>query len=142
MPEVRVIREGSGSAENKNRIPAWYVKDNRLYVDGVHVFREHLNMKELQECFPDEYQDIYKGELMCPICEKRLQHANANTIRQHCRKAHAQWYDAHSPIFSLFDPKTQGFKPLLQAIRESLKEEVKSEADTKPNFEIHKGVEA
>ena len=146
MPEVRdrrVVREGSGSVDNKNRIPEVVIQDNKVYCDGIHVFREHLSMKELAEYFPEEYQDIYKGEIICPICEKRLQHANANTLRQHCRMGHAEWYDVHHPVFNLFNPKEEGFKPLLEAIRKTTKDEpIQSEKEDKPNFEINEGIKA
>jgi len=138
--DIRVVRKGSGSSENNDRIPEMVVQDNKLYCDGIETFREHLSMKELQEYFPNEYQDMWKGDIICPICEKRLSHANANTLRQHCRMGHKEWYEVHSPVFNLFDPKTEGFKPLLEAMRKTNEgEPIQSEADDKPTFEINKG---
>ncbi len=128
MSSVRVIREQSGSVENKNLIPSVIIQDNKVYVGGVHVFREQLSAGELREYFPEEYHEVYKGDVFCPKCDKLMTHADGNSLRGHCRMAHREWYIEHKAIFDEFKVRKDGFKDLLIALRGVLEKKEEVEA--------------
>jgi len=124
MSKIRIIREQTDlDKEDPNFLPSIVVKDTRVYVGGVHVFRDHLSLKELREYFPEEYTNKYRGEIECPICNKTLEHADGNTILQHCRRGHQEWYAIHGNIFTKHSPKDEGFGPVMEAIKATLQKE-------------------
>ena len=63
MSEVRVIRaETKLDRDHPDFLPGIVVKGSRVYVGGVHVFRDHLSMKEKKEYWPEEFTNKYRGE--------------------------------------------------------------------------------
>jgi len=130
MSETRVIREKTKlDPEHPDFLPSIVVQDGKVYVGGIHVWKEQLSMKELAEYFPDEYQDVYKGEIICPLCKKIFNTADGRHLRAHCRLAHKPWYEEFGSLFDEFNDgriKKEGFKPLLAKVRSTMsKEEVK-----------------
>jgi len=125
MSERRIIRKPDKlSFEDPDHLPGIMVEDGRVYVGGVHVFREHLSKEELVEYFPDEYLNVYGGDLACPMCKKVLEEANGNTLTNHLRTVHREWYDQNHSMFKGYDYKGRGFGPILSKIVESIPDKV------------------
>jgi len=94
---VRVIQEASPG------LPSIVIKDNRLYVGGVHVFREHLSMDELKEYFPEEYLQKYgRGEILCPVpgCSDEIKGHDKRSLVMHSRQKHPDWYKKNRKLIS------------------------------------------
>ncbi len=125
MSEKRVIRKPDSLAfDHPDHLPGIVVQDRRVYVGGVHVFREHLSKEELIEYFPDEYLNIYGGDLACPMCKKVMAEANGNTLTNHLRINHKEWWDKNHEMFKGYDYKKEGFGPILSKIVESIPDKV------------------
>ena len=96
MPATdRVIREASPG------LPSIKIQDNRLYVGGIHVFREQLSPKELREYFPEEYLQKYrKGEILCPVpgCPDVIKGHDKRSVVMHARQKHPDWYEENRKL--------------------------------------------
>ncbi len=96
MPATdRVIREASPE------LPSIVIQDNRLYVGGIHVFREQLSPEELREYFPEEYLQKYrKGEILCPVpgCSDEIKGHDKRSLVMHARQKHADWYEENRKL--------------------------------------------
>ncbi len=98
MPATdRVIQEASPG------LPSIKIQDNRLYVGGVHVFREQLSPEELREYFPEEYLQKYrKGEILCPVpgCPDEIKGHDKRSLVMHARQKHPDWYEENRKLIS------------------------------------------
>ena len=98
MPATdRVIREASPG------LPSIKIQDNRLYVGGIHVFREQLSPEELREYFPEEYLQKYrKGEILCPVpgCSDEIKGHDKRSLVMHTRQKHPDWYEENRKLIS------------------------------------------
>ena len=98
MPATdRVIQEASPE------LPSIKIQDNRLYVGGIHVFREQLSPEELREYFPEEYLQKYrKGEILCPVpgCSDEIQGHDKRSLVMHARQKHPDWYEENRKLIS------------------------------------------
>ncbi len=93
----RVIREASPG------LPGIKIQDNRLYVGGIHVFREQLSRNELKEYFPEEYLQKYrKGEILCPVpgCSDEIKGHEKRSLVMHARQKHPDWYEENRKLIS------------------------------------------
>ncbi len=93
----RVIREASPG------LPSIKIQDNRLYVGGIHVFREQLSPEELREYFPEEYLQKYrKGEILCPVpeCSDVIKGHDKRSLVMHARQKHPDWYEENRKLIS------------------------------------------
>lgn len=91
----RVVREASPE------LPSIKIQDNRLYVGGIHVFREQLSPEELREYFPEEYLQKYrKGEIFCPVpgCPDVIKGHDKRSVVMHARQKHAGWYEENRKL--------------------------------------------
>ncbi len=98
MPATdRVIREASPG------LPSIKIQDGRLYVAGIHVFREQLSQEELREYFPKEYLEKYrKGEIFCPVpgCSDEIKGHDKRSLVMHARQKHPDWYEENRKLIS------------------------------------------
>ncbi len=98
MPATdRVIREASPG------LPSIKIQDGRLYVGGIHVFREQLSPEELREYFPEEYLQKYrKGEILCPVpgCSDEIKGHDKRPLVMHARQKHPDWYEENRKLIS------------------------------------------
>ncbi len=93
----RVIREASPG------LPGIKIQDNRLYVGGIHVFREQLSPEELREYFPEEYLQKYRpGEILCPVpgCSDVIKKHDKRSLVMHARQKHLDWYEENRKLIS------------------------------------------
>ena len=96
MPATdRVIREASPG------LPSIKIQDGRLYVGGIHVFREQLSQEELREYFPKEYLEKYrKGEILCPVpgCSDEINGHDKRPLVMHARQKQPDWYEQNRKL--------------------------------------------
>ncbi len=96
----RLIQEAE---DGPPKIPRIEIQDGRLYVAGIHVFKEHLSEKELKEYFPEDYYQKYRaGELLCPVphCSEGIRKGDKRGLVMHTRQKHPDWYEENRKLIS------------------------------------------
>ena len=86
-----------------DREPTIEIIDNRLYVAGIHVFREQLTPDELKKYFPEDYLRKYDpGKLPCPVpgCSASIRSDDKRSLVMHARQKHSDWYRQHRKAIS------------------------------------------
>ncbi len=96
----RVIQEANSDVNPK--VPSIKIQDGRLYVGGVHVFREQLSPEELKEYFPEEYYQKYESKILCPVphCSEGIRRGDKRSLVMHARQKHPDWYAKNRKLIS------------------------------------------
>ena len=86
----------SAQIEQSTAPPIPEVRDGRLYIDGIHVWKDQLSLVELKRYFPEDYAKMYGvKEEPCPICQKAVSTADPRIISGHILRSHKEWRDKH-----------------------------------------------